>query len=325
MIGFTGLAEEFETSWAILSERVARPTLDSAAVELVRQQELTSLRAGTENPDQQVGRLAASLAFAGHPYAVEVDGTEQSLSEMGLDEVRAYHDQRFVRSRMLLAVVGPLDREAVQEAIRASALMDLPAGSYEWTLPAPWGSDAPDIVSESRALPTNYIMGYFGGPSTDADDYPAFRVAVSALSGLISGRVRARGLSYAAGAPLLDRAASGGGVYVSAVDPLETMGVINDAIRTIRGGGLDRATLRAYAEDSRLTFYLSNQTSAQQAEFLATSLLLGGRPETVTDWVESLSDISGFDVRRAAEQYIQNIQYGFLGAGQVPRDRMLRY
>jgi predicted Zn-dependent peptidase len=167
-------------------------------------------------------------------------------------------------------------------------------------------------------------MGYFGGPTTDHEDYPAFRVALSALSGLISQRVRARGLSYAAGAPLLERAAAGGGIYVSTVRPEETMGVINDAIDVVKRGGLRRSDLQQYAQDSAIGYYLSNQTSAQQADFLATSLLLRGSPETVTDWVDTLRGVEGYQVRVAADEYIRNIQYGFLGPGQVPTDRILR-
>lgn len=324
LIGFTALVDAFESSWRILMERVIRPTLDSAAVEVVRNQELTSFRAGTENPDVQVRRLAASLAFSGHPYRVEVDGTESSLSALTPEALRAFHDEQFVRSRMLLSVVGPLDRATVEAAVRES-LTALALGSYVWTLPPTWEGQAPDVVQEQRALPTNYIMGYYGGPTTDAEDFPDFQVAVSALSGMISNRVRARGLSYAAGAPLLDRAAAGGGVYVSTVNPQETMGVINDAISEVHRGGFSRSSLRRYAEDSAISYYLSNQTSTQQADFQATSLLLRGKPQSVTDWVETLKGVEGFRVRAAASRYIQNIRYGFLGSATVPRERMLRY
>jgi zinc protease len=324
VIGFTALAEQFGSSWEILMERVIHPTLDSAAVEVVRNQALTSVRAGTENPDVQVRRLAAQLAFDGHPYRIDVDGTEESLSALAPADLRAFHDEQVVRSRMLLSVVGPLDRATVEEAVRG-ALTELPLGSYEWSLPATWEGGAADVVQEQRSLPTNYIMGYYGGPTTDADDYPEFQVAVSALSGMISSRVRQRGLSYAAGAPLIEWGAAGGGIYVSAVNPQETMGVINDAISDVRQGGIPRQALQQYAEDSALSYYLSNQTSSQQADFQATSMLLRGSPQSVTDWVETLKGVEGFRVRAAATRYIQHIRYGFLGSAIVPRDRLLRY
>lgn len=323
VIGFTSLAEAFESSWKILAERVARPSLDSSGVELVRAQVLTGLRSDTESPDAAVRRLAGRIAFAGHPYAVEVDGTEESVGSLSLADLRRFHDEEFVRSRMLLSVVGPLDRATIEAAVRAE-LADLPLGSYSWQLPEPWIKESPNVVNEYRTLPTNYIMGYFGGPRMSDEDYPAFQVAVVALSGLISSQIRARGYSYAAGAPLIERAAAGGGIYVSTVRPDETMLVINDAISSIKQGGIRRSTLQEYAQNSTLEYYLSNQASSQQADFLATSLILRGSPQSVSDWVETLRDVEGFEVRRAAERYIRNIQYGFLGSGVVPTDRMMR-
>jgi len=324
VIGFTGLAEEFARSWEILAERVAHPTLDATAVEVVRQQELTSVRAGSDNPDVAVQRLTESLAFDGHPYAAAVDGTEASLSVLTPEDLRAYHAEHFVKSRLLLSVVGPLDRVAVEEAVRAS-LASLRQGDYAWDLPEPWPKEEPAVAREVRDLPTTYILGYFAGPRADAEDYPAFQVAVNALSGLIRNAIRARGLSYAAGAPMVELGAAGGSVYVSTVSPYESVGIINDAISMLRSGSIPRAALRDYARDSALDYYLANQTSAQQADFLATSLLLRGRPQSVEDWIETLRDVAGYQVRGAANRYMDNLQFGFLGPGEVPWERILRY
>ncbi len=325
VIGFTGLAEEFGPSWTILADRVARPSLDSAAVEVVRNQALTFLRASSEDPDEMASRLAERLAFEGHPYAVDVNGTEASLTTLDLDDLRTYHEQQFVRSRMLLAVVGPIDRSTIETTLR-STLGNLPPGSYAWTPPPRWAKPEARVAVEERMLPTNYIVGYFAGPETVADDYPSFQVAVNVLSGYVSSLIRDRGLSYAAGAYVIDRAAAGGAVTVSTVRPTESLEIINRAIEIFRENAIDRSVLRNYAEDSALEYYLSNQTSSQQAEFLATSLLLRGRPQSVVGWVADLRAVAGNQVRGIFRNYIGKIQYGYLGrAGAVPRDLMLRW
>ncbi len=146
------------------------------------------------------------------------------------------------------------------------------------------------------------------------------------LAGSVSNEIRARGLSYAAGAQIVDRAASGGGIYVSTVDPDESMRIINDAISTFRESTIPRFQLRNYARRSSLEYYLSNQTSSQQADFLASSVLLRGSPQSVTDWVQDLRGVAGYQVRRIFSNYVKNIQYAFLGRPNlVPRRRMLRY
>ncbi len=325
VIGFTGLLEDFDRSWAVLADRVIRPSLDSVSLEIVRNQVLTAVRSQTDDPDDAVRLLTERLAFDGHPYAVDVDGTEESLSRITVDDLRVYHGEQFIRSRMLLSVVGAIDRSAVESAIR-STLRALPVGSYSWQLPQPWAKEDPGLTVEARDLPTNYILGYFGGPTSTHEHYPAFQVAVRILAGSVSNEIRARGLSYAAGAQIVDRAASGGGIYVSTVDPDESMRIINDAISTFRESTIPRFQLRNYARRSSLEYYLSNQTSSQQADFLASSVLLRGSPQSVTDWVQDLRGVAGYQVRRIFSNYVKNIQYAFLGRPNlVPRRRMLRY
>lgn len=324
VIGFTGLADELDSSWTLLADRIARPSLEGPQVEIVRNQALTSIRAGADDPDETVRRIGERMAFESHPYQVEALGTEASLTALTPEDLRTYHDAQFMRSRMLLSIVAPVDRQTVERMVR-EGLGSLPAGAYEWSPPPLWSRTEARVTAEARPLPTNYIRGYFGGPAPTDSDYPAFQVAVSVLSGYVSSEIRERGLSYAAGAGLIERAATGGFVHVSTVNPGASVKVINDAIELFSEGTIPRSLLRDYAEDSALEYYLSNQTSAQQAEFLASSLLLRGRPQTVVGWVQDLRGVSGADVRAAFRNYVRNIQYAYLGSEMaVPREEMLK-
>lgn len=324
VIGFTGLVEELESSWAILADRVGRPSLEDSQVEIVRNQALTSVRAGADDPDEMVRRIGERMAYESHPYEVDVLGTEASLTTLTPEDLRAYHGAQFVRSRMLLSIVGPVDRETVEEMVR-DGLGGLPLGAYAWVPPPLWSKREARVMAEARSLPTNYIRGYFAGPATTDSDYPAFQVAVTVLSGYVSSEIRERGLSYAAGASLIERAATGGFVHVSTVNPGASLDVINDAVELFSEGTIPRSLLRDYAEGSALEYYLSNQTSAQQADFLASSLLLRGRPQSVVGWVEDLRGVSGNDIRSVFRNYIRNIQYAYLGSEMaVPREEMLK-
>ncbi|HUF76033.1 MAG TPA: pitrilysin family protein [Longimicrobiales bacterium] len=323
VIGFTGLAQELESSWAILVDRVARPELEPAQVEIVRNQALTFVRAGADDPDAMVRRVAERIAYENHPYAVDPLGTEASLTALTLEDLKAYHSGQFMRSRMLLSIVGPADRPTVERLVR-EGLGALPLGSYVWSPPPLWSQNEARVTVEPRSLPTNYIRGYFAGPAATDPGYPAFQVAVTILSGYVSSEIRERGLSYAAGASLIERAASGGFVHVSTVNPGASLEVINDAIEFFSENTIQRSIFRDYAEDSALDYYLSNQSSAQQADFLASSLLLRGRLQSVVGWVEDLRGVSGPDVRRAFRNYVRNIQYAYLGSEMAaPREEML--
>jgi len=267
----------------------------------------------------EVAGLAEAMAFAGHPYAVDVFGTEYSISSLRASDLRAFHAERFVRSRILLSVVGAVDRATVEAAVRSS-LTDLPLGSYVWDLPEPWVKEESEFVLQARELPTNYIAGYFGGPVAGSEDYPAFQIAVQALSNNVEAEVRWRGLSYAAGVPFIDRAASGGEIYATTVNPYQTLAIVNGVVERLRFGGLSKEALEDFVESSILAFYLSNETSAQQAAFLARSLLLFGAPWSLDEWVDALASVSEEDVRRVVARYFDNVQYAYLGSVEEEPD-----
>jgi zinc protease len=286
IFGFRGLVEEFDSTWALFANRLMYPTLDSASVELTRSKMLRSARAAEDDPDVMVQSLAASLAFAGHPYAHDVSGTVTSLSGITIEDLRTYLDEQIVSSRMLLVIVGDVARERVEASVRQT-IGRLPRGDYVWEFPPTWVADSTSVRAQQRQLPTNYILGYLAGPHASSADYPDFRVAVAVLSGIIHSRIREEGLSYAAGAWVLDRAASGAAVYVSTTEPGESARIINSAINRLQGDYFQGAALERWAKGSIIDYYTSNETNQAQAE--------------------------PHDVRGAAERYFKNIQYAFLG------------
>ena len=160
---------------------------------------------------------------AGHPYSIPVIGTEASLAAIDAKALRDYHATQIVKSRMLLVVVGKVNRAHIERLVTAT-LAKLPQGNYKWTPPPrlPEGKSA--VVIESRSLPTNYIVGYYSGPLANSEDYQALRIATSVLTGRMFAEIRTRqNLTYDVHAPFLDRAASAGGLYVSTTSPDTTL------------------------------------------------------------------------------------------------------
>jgi zinc protease len=213
--GFFGVKEEFDSSWAVFADRLMNPSLDSAALEIVRRRLLARAARGQASPEDHVNALAASLAFNGHPYALPPDGNKASLSALTANDMRAYAREQFVTSRMLLVVAGDLSRPQIERAI-ATTIGQLPKGSYVWTLPPQWTSTKAAIITADRSIQTNYILGYFSGPPRSSPQYAAFERAMRMLSGWIGWAVREENsLSYSAHVRLMDRGAPGAAIYMS--------------------------------------------------------------------------------------------------------------
>jgi zinc protease len=134
VIGLRSTVANFDSTWAILADRLIAPTLNPAEVELVREQFVTGVRQRKDSPDALLNYLSDSIAFAGHPYALDVIGTEATLSKFTVADLKAYRAEQLVTSRMLLVVVGNVSRTKVEKLVRES-IGRLPRGAYTWSLP----------------------------------------------------------------------------------------------------------------------------------------------------------------------------------------------
>src|SRR5262249_22076548 len=103
--GLKAIRSTFDSTWALYADRLLNPTLTAADVDLVKSQMITGLHQIDLSPDALVARLADSVTFAGHPYGLATDGTEQSLAGMSPAHLREYMQRTFVTSRMLLVIV----------------------------------------------------------------------------------------------------------------------------------------------------------------------------------------------------------------------------
>lgn len=325
LFGFHGLTSELDSTWAVFADRLMHPALDSAAIEVVRWRMLTSVRARQNTPDGLVQRLADSIAFGPHPYAHPATGTEHSLLGLTGDDLRRYHADQMMTSRMLLVVVGDVSRERIETLI-GRTLGTLPRGTYQWEPPPSWASGANAVAVFERELPTNYIYGYFAGPPPSHRDYAAFRLATALLGAQIHSRIRDEGLSYAAYAPFLERGAPAGGIYVSTTVPARAMRVINDVIEEMRQVTLTRRSLAFFAEQFIMDYFGENATSVAQADFLARAQLYRGDWRSASQYMAELRRVSPIAVRRAVSQYVRDIRYGYVGdPARVPTDQLTKW
>ena len=313
MFGIRATTEVLDSTWAIFASRLIEPTLDPADVSLIRTQFLSGIRQRRDDPDALAEFLADSIAFSGHPYGIPVTGTEASVSSLDAAALKAYHSSQVVKSRMLLVVVGNVDRAHVERLVRGT-LARLPAGSYKWTAPARLPERPAAVVIESRPLPTNYILGYYSGPLASSEDYQALRIATSVLTGRLFAEIRTRqNLTYDVHAPFIDRAASAGGLYVSTASPDTTLKLMRAAVTELQEGLLDREGLKRLEQQFLTEYFLDNETNGAQADFLARSQLYRGDYREADKFVDELRNVTPEAVRRVAQKYMKGIRFAYVG------------
>lgn len=313
LIGARTTTERLDSTWAILADRVTNPALQPAEVEIVRTQLISGARQRRDDPDELVNYLADSIAFAGHPYSRSVTGTPQSLAAITAPQLRAYQQTQMVKSRMLLVVVGDVERAKVERLVRGT-LARLPVGTYSWTLPQVVPELPGAAVIERRALPTNYILGYYAGPPASGADYPALRVAASVLSGRMFAVIRSQlNLTYDVRAPFLDRAATAGGLYVTTVAPDSTLRLMRGFVAELKRELVVEDGLKRLEQEFITEYFIDNETNALQADFLAREQLYQGDYRRADRFVAELRAVNAADVQRVARKYMDGFRFAYVG------------
>lgn len=303
----------FEATFEVLADRVMNPTLESREVEMVRDLMLSAVRQRRDSPDALLEYLADSVAFEGHYYGRSPHGNEHSLASISVSDLQQFHEQHMVKSRMLLVIVGNVERSTVEQIV-ARTLGTLPQGSYTWTTPERPTQAASRLVVEPRQLPTNYILGYYTGPAANSADYPAMRLATAILAGRLFHEVRVRrNLTYAVDAPLVDRAWAAGGLYVTTVSPDTVLALMRLGIEELQTGMIDANGLAQLVQGFIVQYFMDNETNADQADFLARAQVYRGDWRVADGFVAELESVTPMDIQRVSRDYMRDIRFAYLG------------
>lgn len=308
------LREHFDASYDIFADVVQHPEIDSAEVEIVRQQMLTGLKQETENPDGYVFRIANNLFYAGHPYEIYYRGTEESVGAFSRGDLLAYHRRSFVKSRMLLVVVGDIDRKDLEARIGAT-LAALPQGSYTPPdLPAVLEREGARIEIVEREIPTTYIRGVHAAPPITSPDFYPFTIATSILRDRLFEEVRTkRNLSYAVSSGHAQRRTNYALVSFNTTAPDTTLKVIFEQVERLKNEPIPEKELKSQISLFITRYFLRLETAASQNEFLARYEIVGDGWEETERFVDMLRRVGPGDVQRVARKYMRNYHFGILG------------
>jgi len=313
VFGFKSIRSTFDSSFAVFADRLLAPSLDSSEVEMIRTRLMTNARDARLLPDPLVNMLADSLEYVGHPYGFSAVGNESSLFSISLQQLRSYEASQMVTSRMLLVVVGNVDRARLEPLVE-HAFGSTPRGSYSWSPPRPPAKLGRALIARPADLPTNYILGYYAGPPAHDPGYQALRIATAVLNGRFFTEIRSRrNLSYEVDAPFVDRALSTGGVYVTTVDPNQTLRIMRTEITRLQTELIDPEGLDRLIQQFITDFFLKNETNGDQATFLARAQIYQGDYRAASRFVDDLRKVRPEDVRRVARTYMHDFRFVYLG------------
>ncbi len=103
------------TALETLSAVVAQPRFDVADFNRVREAMQVGLRQSEQNPGAVVSKAFFATLFAGHPYASDPGGTQESLAAMVREDLVRMHRTYYVARNAVVAIVGAVDRKQAEK------------------------------------------------------------------------------------------------------------------------------------------------------------------------------------------------------------------
>lgn len=325
VLSLASTRQNFDRSWEIFTDIALNPTFTAEDIEQARGKIATGLRERETDNDNFLQVLQSRIIYANHPYANDVDGTLETISRFSAKDLRDYHQKIMQTSQLLLVIVGDIDAKDLQSRI-AATFGKLPRGNYK-DLPYPaldFSKSTLDVTQ--RALPTNYVQGFFNAPNLSNPDYYAMRVAITVLQSLIYNEVRVkRQLSYAPNAELGALSANTANIYVTAVDANKSVSVMLEQINSLKTMTLNDEAISNVAEHYLTTYYLGQETNGAQAAELAKYELIGGGWRNSFEFLNKIRQVTAADVKAVANKYMKNIRFVVVGnPGAITREVFLQ-
>lgn len=319
--------ENFDRSWELFTGVILRPQFDEVELRNSKERIISGLRNRQINPEAYAGYLADSAFFYGHPYGRFAK--EQDIPPIDAAKLSEHYKRLFVKSRLLLVVVGNIDSADLRAKVAAS-LSRLPQGSYrDPVIPPPPNAKQQMLIvrppNDGRAV-TNYIVARYLAPNrTDSLYYPMMRL-ISFVSGSLFREVRIeRNLSYAPDADVTFANTSYGEISISTTLPDSAWRVAKgDVIDFFRDYVIKDEYMKSGLNSWITSNYMREQTNESQANELGKAKLYTGSWKNAFGVVEGVSSITSEQMNLAAQRYLKNFTIVIVGdPASITRDEFL--
>ena len=122
-------AENFGPVFDLFAQMILWPTFEDQVFEQVRQREISLARQRELLLENTMGDSLKRDLFIGKPYEKLPLGTSTSLARIGRKEAKEYFNALVGRSRLVVVVVGGIEKERLREKLSLT-LAELPKGFY---------------------------------------------------------------------------------------------------------------------------------------------------------------------------------------------------
>lgn len=312
------LKDDIGLALDIISDITQNATLDEEELERERAVILQEISQAHDTPDDIVFDHYQETAYPDQPLGYAILGTNDLVSNLTRNQIKAYMDDHYSAPNMILSAAGNLDHDQLVDQAN-DAFQHLKNKAHTTMAPARYiGGD----FRQARDLEqVHLLLGLEGLPITDEDFY-ALSVLTSLFGGGMSSRLfqeirEKRGMVYSIFADvscyqdggLFSVYAGTGAETVAELTPL-----ICDEFKKLLDGVSEEETHRA-RQQLKSSMLMSLESTSSRTGQIARQLAVFGKPLDTGDIVAKVNAVTTDDIQRVAARIVKGLPtFATLGA-----------
>ena len=307
----------------VIADLVFRPVLRQSDLALERKVVLEEIGQVDDTPDDLVFELHNEAMWGPHPYGYSILGTRETVSSLGVAELRALHERAYHPPQIVVAASGNVRHDDLLETLTRTGWASQPRGSTDLaTSPAPAPAAPSERHVERAGVQTHIVFGSATVPYSDPRRYAVVLVDTllgAGMSSRLFQRVREElGLAYTVFTYQSFHADCGiHGVYVG-TSP-ETAAEATEAVRSeladVARNGLPEAEIEAGKSQLKGQLTLSMESVSSRMHRAASVELYGERYRTLDELLAEIDRIDSDAVAEVCRNYFAPEQQTLLTLG----------
>lgn len=315
------LEEDVPLAIDILGDILSNSTFDPDELRREKHVILQEIGAAHDAPEDRVFDHIQELAFPDQPLGRTILGTAETVQSFTPDAIHAYLDRHYQGPSMILSAAGAVrhDELVALGETAFGGFADLSAQKPEAANYV--GGERRDVQKD--LMEAQVILG-FKGRSYKSKDFYAAQILASMLGGGMSSRLfqevrEKRGLCYSVYAfhwGFADSGLFGIHAATSAEDLDELMPVITGEL-TRAAEDFSEAELNRARAQIKAGLLMGMESPSARASQLARQRMIFGKPRSLEEMVDAISEISIEDIRALASDIITGSAPSLASVGPV--------
>jgi predicted Zn-dependent peptidase len=317
------LDEHLHDAADVIADLVFRPSIRAEDLKLERKVVLEEISMVDDTPDDLVFELHNEQLWGEHPYGYSILGTRDTVSKLGVRELKALHDSAYVPNNIVVAAAGNLEHDALVDELQRTGWGDpQPSDIASLRTIQPNGAPPANRHVERDGAQTHIVLGSVTVPYTDPRRYPIVLVGVM-LGGGMSSRLFQRvreelGLAYSVYGFQSFHADTGShGVYVGTAPgtAMQAVEAINEELARVAREGLPEHELASAKSQVKGQLTLSLESPSSKMYRAAGTELYGEQYRTLDETLALIDAITMDEVAAVSAEFFAPERQTILSLG----------